>query len=69
MLGNHDRGKDSSGETLLKQIRVLGEKYCAWDLKIFNNQLNILSARPCSSGGGYYPVSYTHLTLPTNREV
>jgi len=54
MLGNHDRGKDSSGETLLKQIRVLQEKYCAWDLKIFNNQLNILSARPCSSGGGYY---------------
>ncbi|ABM71961.1 putative transcripton factor [Prochlorococcus marinus str. MIT 9515] len=54
ILGNHDRGKDSSGETLLKQIRVLQEKYCAWDLKIFNNQLNILSARPCSSGGGYF---------------
>ena len=33
ILGNHDRGKDSTGETLLKQIRVLGEKYCAWDLK------------------------------------
>ena len=54
ILGNHDRGKDLSGDTLLKQIRVLGEKYCAWDLRIFNNQLNILSARPCSSGGGYY---------------
>ena len=54
ILGNHDRGKDSTGETLLKQIRVLREKYCAWNLKIFNNQLNILSARPCSSGGGYY---------------
>ena len=54
ILGNHDRGKDQSGETLLKQIRVLGEKNCAWDLKIFNNQLNILCARPCSSGGGYY---------------
>ena len=54
ILGNHDRGKDPTGETLLKQIRVLQEKYCAWDLKIFNNQLNILSARPCSSGGGYY---------------
>ena len=54
ILGNHDRGKDSSGEILLKQIRVLQEKNCAWDLKIFNNQLNILSARPCSSGGGYY---------------
>ncbi len=54
ILGNHDRGKDPSGETLLKQIRILKEKYCAWDLKIVHNQLNILSARPCSSGGGYY---------------
>jgi len=54
ILGNHDRGKDSTGETLLKQIRVLGEKYCAWDLNVFNNQINLLSARPCSSGGGYY---------------
>ena len=54
ILGNHDRGKDSTGETLSKQIRVLGEKYCAWDLKVFNNQINLLSARPCSSGGGYF---------------
>ena len=54
ILGNHDRGKDSTGEILSKQIRVLGEKYCAWDLKVFNNQINLLSARPCSSGGGYY---------------
>jgi len=54
ILGNHDRGKDSSGETLLKQIRVLREKYCAWDLRVFNDQINILFARPCSSGGGYY---------------
>jgi len=23
-------------------------------LKVFNNQINLLSARPCSSGGGYY---------------
>ena len=54
ILGNHDRGNDSTGETLLKQIRVLREKYLAWDLRVFNNQINILSARPCSSGGGYY---------------
>ena len=54
ILGNHDRGRDSSGEVLLKQIRVLGEKYCAWDSRVFNNQINLLSARPCSSGGGYY---------------
>tara|TARA_Y100001970_G_scaffold293002_1_gene437128 strand:+ start:19350 stop:20087 length:738 start_codon:yes stop_codon:yes gene_type:complete len=54
ILGNHDRGKDKSGETLVKQIRILNEKYCAWDLKVFNNEINILSGRPCSSGGGYY---------------
>ena len=54
ILGNHDRGKDKSGQTLLKQIRLLDEKYCAWDLKIFDNKINILSGRPCSSGGGYY---------------
>jgi len=54
ILGNHDRGNDKSGDTLLKQIRVLKEKYCAYDLKIFKNQINILGGRPCSSGGGYY---------------
>ena len=27
ILGNHDRGKDKSGETLLKQIRLLKDKY------------------------------------------
>ena len=45
ILGNHDRGKDSTGETLLKQIRVLQDKYCAWDLKIFNDQLNIFKSQ------------------------
>ena len=54
ILGNHDRGKDKTGETLRKQIRLLNEKYCAWDLKVFNNYINILGGRPCSSGGGYY---------------
>ena len=51
MLGNHDRGHDKTGEILLKQIRILQDKYCGWKLKIFNNQLNIIGARPCSSGG------------------
>ena len=54
MLGNHDRGHDKTGELLLKQIRILEDKYCGWKLKIFNNQLNIIGARPCSSGGGYF---------------
>tara|TARA_Y100000589_G_scaffold308162_1_gene324452 strand:- start:418 stop:1224 length:807 start_codon:yes stop_codon:yes gene_type:complete len=54
VLGNHDRGHDKSGETLLKQIRILQDKFCGWQLKVFNNRLNILGARPCSSGGGYF---------------
>ncbi len=54
ILGNHDRGKDKSGWTLLKQIKLLEDKYCAWDLKIFKNDINIIGGRPCSSGGGYY---------------
>jgi len=54
ILGNHDRGYDKSGEILLKQIRILQEKFCGWKLKVFNNQVNILGARPCSAGGGYF---------------
>ena len=54
ILGNHDRGRDRNGETLRKQIRILGDKYCAWDLKIVEDSINLLGARPCSSGGGYF---------------
>ncbi len=54
ILGNHDRGKDKTGYKLEKQIRILKEKYCGWDLKVFNNKINILGARPCSAGGGYF---------------
>ena len=41
ILGNHDRGSDKTGETLLKQIRVLQEKFCGWKLNIFKNKINI----------------------------
>ena len=54
ILGNHDRGSDKNGETLLKQIKVLQEKFCGWKLKIFKNKINIVGGRPCSSGGGYF---------------
>ena len=54
ILGNHDRGSDKTGETLLKQIRVLQEKFCGWQLKIFENKINIVGGRPCSSGGGFF---------------
>ena len=53
-LGNHDRGRDNSGEMLLKQIRILDDKFCGWDLKNINNRINVLGGRPCSSGGGYF---------------
>ena len=35
-------------------MKLLKEKNCAWDLKVFSNKINILGGRPCSSGGGYY---------------
>ena len=54
LLGNHDRGSDKTGETLQKQIRVLQDKFCGWKLKVFENKINIVGARPCSSGGGYF---------------
>ncbi len=54
ILGNHDRGHDKTGEMLAKQIRILKEKYCGWKLKVFDNKVNIMGARPCSSGGGYF---------------
>ena len=54
ILGNHDKGRDRTGEKLQKQINLLRDKFCGWDLKIFNNQINILGGRPCSSGGGYF---------------
>ena len=54
LLGNHDRGSDKTGETLQKQIRVLQDKFCGWQLKVFENKINIVGARPCSSGGGYF---------------
>jgi len=54
VLGNHDRGNDKSGETLIKQIRILKEKFCGWKLKVFKDYVNIVGARPCSSGGGYF---------------
>ncbi len=37
VLGNHDRGIDSSGYNLQTQIDLLGDKLCSWSQKILNS--------------------------------
>ena len=54
ILGNHDHGHDKSGENLLSQLNLFGERHCGWKFKILADYLNVLGARPCSSGGGFY---------------
>ena len=55
ILGNHDRGKDGSGEILKAQLDLLGEKNCSWDLSKWRlKELSVVGARPCSGGGGFF---------------
>ncbi len=54
ILGNHDRGRDRSGERLRQQISMLGDLDCSWKLRNWSTpEVAIVGARPCSSGGGY----------------
>ncbi len=54
ILGNHDQGRDQTGETLRKQIRTLGEIHCAWSFREWDfPPVAIVGGRPCSSGGGF----------------
>ena len=55
ILGNHDRGKDKSGNVLRQQIALLGDIHCGWD--IWTSQtlpFSVVGGRPCSSGGGFH---------------
>ncbi len=55
MLGNHDRGYDSSGVQLDAQLSLLGKKNCSWGLCDWDYPLvSVVGARPCSPGGGYF---------------
>ena len=55
ILGNHDRGKDGTGDLLKTQLNILGEKHCCWGLGKWGiSDISVLGARPCSSGGGYF---------------
>ncbi|WP_342626385.1 MULTISPECIES: TIGR04168 family protein [unclassified Prochlorococcus] len=55
ILGNHDKGIDTSGHQLKSQLDLLGDKDCGWGNCSWENLLiSVVGARPCSAGGGYY---------------
>ncbi len=55
VLGNHDRGKDSSGAVLESQLRLLGDLHCGWNSLILDKpRFSLVGARPCSAGGGFH---------------
>ena len=55
ILGNHDRGRDQTGECLKVQLKILGEKDCSWRLCKWDlPEISVVGARPCSSGGGFF---------------
>ncbi|MEA5423182.1 TIGR04168 family protein [Synechococcus sp. CCY9202] len=55
ILGNHDSGHDSSGRTLQRQLDLLGDLHCGWDLRQLSPPgLAVVGARPGSAGGGFH---------------
>ncbi|MEB3318613.1 MAG: TIGR04168 family protein [Cyanobacteriota bacterium] len=55
VLGNHDCGHDATGESLRRQLRLLGERHCGWGLRELRPPgLAVVGARPATAGGGYH---------------
>ena len=55
ILGNHDRGRDRSGEKLRQHLLMLGELDCSWRMRNWSSPpVAIIGCRPCSSGGGFH---------------
>lgn len=55
ILGNHDRGRDPTGQVFQQQIDLLGERHCAWRLRRWDTpQLGVVGCRPGSAGGGFH---------------
>ena len=67
ILGNHDHGKDASGQVFQQQLNLLGPRHCAWDLRRWDLDaaidsegsvappaVSVLGARPGSAGGGFH---------------
>nr|YP_002048780.1 putative transcripton factor [Paulinella chromatophora]ACB42570.1 putative transcripton factor [Paulinella chromatophora] len=53
ILGNHDTGKDPSGEKFQNQLNILGDLHCAWSWRQWKPPIGIVGARPGSAGGGF----------------
>ncbi|MEB3303435.1 MAG: TIGR04168 family protein [Cyanobium sp.] len=55
VLGNHDSGHDPTGESLTRQLALLGERHCGWGLRELRPPgLAVVGGRPCTAGGGYH---------------
>ena len=55
VLGNHDSGHDATGESLRRQLRLLGDRHCGWGLRELRPPgLAVVGARPATAGGGYH---------------
>jgi uncharacterized protein (TIGR04168 family) len=55
VLGNHDAGRDPSGESLRRQLALLGERHCGWGLRQLKPPgLAVVGGRPATAGGGYH---------------
>ena len=55
ILGNHDQGRDPSGELFQRQLMLLGERHCGWRLRGWSSPpLAVVGGRPGTSGGGYW---------------
>jgi uncharacterized protein (TIGR04168 family) len=61
VLGNHDSGKDPSGQTLTRQLAALGPLHIGWQLRELQPAdpacgpgVAVVGARPGTAGGGFH---------------
>jgi uncharacterized protein (TIGR04168 family) len=55
VLGNHDCGHDPTGESLRRQLRLLGDRHCGWGLRELRPPgVAVVGGRPATAGGGYH---------------
>ena len=54
ILGNHDLGRDQSGQILRGQLGLLGRNHCGWGLRELSPPgLSVVGGRPGTAGGGF----------------
>ena len=55
ILGNHDRGRDRSGNIFQQQINLLGDLHCGWRQRRWTvPRLGVVGCRPGTAGGGFH---------------